>query len=171
MSDRDLITPNRAFAQLNEKLNRDLKTLVSRIKWQSSTADVIEYDAQQLSMSNSMSPSPTWFSAASFTLDPGRWVILAYCTVDNSGPGAGVYSSALTVGTQLIETADETPLTAVSLLRDFTSSSYTWAYHIGLEQTLSLTEPTDITFRVYAATVSAVGEAAVRQVRMTAAPA
>lgn len=176
MSDRSAISPGRAFVDLNEALRSSLRALNSRIRWSGASIDAAEFDPQQLTITSAASPSPTWNSIASITLPPGRWLVLGNTSIQNTGSAVSV-ANRISIGLRFV-----TPTQALNplgpalsdnarLVDDWeTSTAYLWAWHIGQEATIVLTENTEVIMQAFASTISAQGNAAAARTRLTGVP-
>ena len=81
MSNRDLMSPNRALEQVISALNRELEQIAKRIRWSSSTGTDADAGAQTVTVSNSGAGPVTLTTIASFTVDSGRWLLLGNSTI------------------------------------------------------------------------------------------
>jgi len=176
MSDRRLVLPRSALADVSSEINTSLREINRRIRWSGAAIDAATLAPQQLSMGNSMSPVPVWSQIASITLDPGRWVVLGNTSIQNTGPAVTV-ANRISLGMRFVnpqQSADPLgpALSDTARLLDGweTSVGFLWAYHLGQETTIVLQQETEVRMQVFAATLGAQGNAAAARTRLTAAP-
>ena len=172
MSDRRVITPTRAFAELTADLNARVTEATRRIRWSGAAIDESRFDPQQLLMTSGASPVPLWNEIGSISLDPGRWVVLANSSMANTGPAVAYFEGGMNYGMRLLANGVAIPGSYQARVQDTYATTGVWVYHIGVEATLVADVFTEVTLEAYAAPVvpGVAGKVAAERTRLTGAP-
>lgn len=91
MGDRQVVSPERAFAQMNAEIAENLRRVQKRILTPSSTGDTFTAGAQSIAVQNLATPAAPFTTVAQLDVLPGSWVIFGTTTL-NAGSLAGVTS-------------------------------------------------------------------------------
>lgn len=165
MSNRDLMSPTRALQQAISSLNRQLEQIAKRIRWSSSTATDSDDSAQTVTVDDSnFLPPYTLTTLASFTLDPGRWVILGSTSILIDGTNGDSWRSSLLIS-QDATTLDQ------ARQQGFSNNAIEVQSPLAVSATVTLSAATTIDLDCYVATPDNEGTADAYRSRMTAVPA